>query len=93
MSRMTSPDRLHIPTSALPGRLPSWGYSTSINTRRPVGAACDAARTSLETTSALPAMLRTISTTSVAIELDQPLVADPEVMRDLVEHDMPDLAA
>ena len=54
MSRMTSPDRLHIPTSALPGRLPSWGYSTSINTRRPVGAACDAARTSLETNSALP---------------------------------------
>ena len=36
---------------------------------------------------------RSISTTSVAIELDQPLVADPEVMRDLVEHDMPDLAA
>jgi hypothetical protein len=34
-----------------------------------------------------------ISTTSVAIELDQPLVADPEVMRDLVEHDVPDLAA
>jgi hypothetical protein len=33
------------------------------------------------------------STTSVAIELDQPLVADPEVMRDLVEHDVPDLAA
>ena len=26
-------------------------------------------------------------------ELDQPLVADPEVMRDLVEHDVPDLAA
>jgi hypothetical protein len=40
-----------------------------------------------------PAMLRSISTTSVAIELDQPLVADPEVMRDLVEHDVPDLAA
>ena len=36
---------------------------------------------------------RSISTTSVAIELDQPLVADPEVMRDLVEHDVPDLAA
>ena len=34
-----------------------------------------------------------ISTTSVAIELDQPLVADSEVMRDLVEHDMPDFAA
>ncbi len=33
-----------------------------------------------------------VSTTSVAIELDQPLVADPEVMRDLVEHDVPDLA-
>ena len=33
------------------------------------------------------------SSTSVAIELDQPLVADPEVMRDLVEHDVPDLAA
>ena len=32
-------------------------------------------------------------TMSVAIELDQPLVADPEVMRDLVEHDVPDLAA
>jgi hypothetical protein len=32
-------------------------------------------------------MLRSISTTSVAIELDQLLVADPEVMRDLVEHD------
>ena len=30
---------------------------------------------------------------TVAIELDQPLVADPEVMRDLVEHDVPDLAA
>src|ERR1700747_753493 len=30
---------------------------------------------------------------SVTIELDQPLVADPEVMRDLVEHDVPDLAA
>lgn len=41
----------------------------------------------------LPAMLRSIRTTSVAIELDQPLVADPEVMRDLVEHDVPDLAA
>ena len=41
----------------------------------------------------LPATLRSISTTSVAIELDQPLVADPEVMRDLVEHDVPDLAA
>jgi len=40
-----------------------------------------------------PTMLRSISTTSVAIELDQPLVADPEVMRDLVEHDVPDLAA
>ncbi len=36
---------------------------------------------------------RSISTTSVAIELDQPLVADSEVMRDLVEHDVPDLAA
>ena len=36
---------------------------------------------------------RSIRTTSVAIELDQPLVADPEVMRDLVEHDVPDLAA
>jgi hypothetical protein len=36
---------------------------------------------------------RSISATSVAIELDQPLVADPEVMRDLVEHDVPDLAA
>jgi hypothetical protein len=34
-----------------------------------------------------------ISTASVAIELDQPLVADPEVMRDPVEHDVPDLAA
>ena len=34
-----------------------------------------------------------ISTTSVAIELDQPLVADSEVMRDLVEHDVPDFAA
>ncbi len=32
-------------------------------------------------------------TMSVAIELDQPLVADSEVMRDLVEHDVPDLAA
>jgi hypothetical protein len=31
--------------------------------------------------------------TSVAIELDQPLVADPEVMRNLMEHDMPDLTA
>jgi hypothetical protein len=40
-----------------------------------------------------PSILRSISTTSVAIELDQPLVADPEVMRDLVEHDVPDLAA
>ena len=40
-----------------------------------------------------PATLRSISTTSVAIELDQPLVTDPEVMRDLVEHDMSDLAA
>jgi hypothetical protein len=40
-----------------------------------------------------PAMLRSISTTSVAIELDQSLVADPEVMRDLVEHDVLDLAA
>src|ERR1700726_3353535 len=30
---------------------------------------------------------------SVAIELDQPLVADPEVMGDLVEHDVSDLAA
>jgi hypothetical protein len=40
-----------------------------------------------------PAMLRSISTTSVAIELDQPLVADSEVMRDLVEHDVADLAA
>jgi hypothetical protein len=42
---------------------------------------------------AVDTMLRSISTTSVAIELDQPLVADPEVMRDLVEHDVPDLAA
>ncbi len=40
-----------------------------------------------------PTILRSISTTSVAIELDQPLVADPDVMRDLVEHDAPDLAA
>jgi len=31
--------------------------------------------------------------TSVAIKLDQPLVADPEVMRDLVEYDVPGLAA
>ena len=31
--------------------------------------------------------------TSIAIELDQPLVTDPEVMRDLVEHDVSDLAA
>ena len=30
---------------------------------------------------------------SVAIELNQSLVADPEVMRDLVEHDVSDLAA
>lgn len=30
---------------------------------------------------------------SVSIEFDQPLVADPEVMCDLVEHDVPDLAA
>jgi hypothetical protein len=30
---------------------------------------------------------------SVAIELDQPRVTDPEVMRDLVEHDVSDLAA
>ena len=36
---------------------------------------------------------RSISTMSIAIELDQPLVADPEVMRDLMEHDVPDLAA
>ena len=36
---------------------------------------------------------RSISTTSVAIELDQPVVADPEVMRNLVEHDVPDHAA
>jgi hypothetical protein len=36
---------------------------------------------------------RSISSTSVAIELYQPLVADPEVMRNLVEHDVPDLAA
>jgi hypothetical protein len=36
---------------------------------------------------------QSISTTSVSIELDQPLVADPEVMRDLMEHDLPDLAA
>jgi hypothetical protein len=42
---------------------------------------------------AIITLQRSISTTSVAIELDQPLVADPEVMRDLVEHDMPDLAA
>ena len=44
----------------------------------------------------LSAMARSggsIRTTSVAIELDQPLVADPEVMRDLMEHDVPDLAA
>ena len=34
-----------------------------------------------------------VSTTSVAIELDQPFVADPEVMRDLVEHDVPDRVA
>ncbi len=34
-----------------------------------------------------------VGTTSVAIEFDQPLVADPEVMRDLVEHDVSDLAA
>ena len=34
-----------------------------------------------------------VSAMSVAIELDQPLVADPEVMRDLVEHDVSDLAA
>ena len=40
-----------------------------------------------------PATLRSISTTSVAIELNQPLVADPEVMRDLVQHDVSDLAA
>jgi hypothetical protein len=30
---------------------------------------------------------------SVAIELNQSLVADPEVMCDLVEHDVSDLAA
>src|ERR1700722_6592866 len=30
---------------------------------------------------------------SVAIELDQPLVTDPEVMRDLVDRDVSDLAA
>jgi hypothetical protein len=30
---------------------------------------------------------------SVAIELDQPLVTDPEVMRDLVEHNVSDLLA
>jgi hypothetical protein len=38
-------------------------------------------------------MLPSISTTSVAIELDQPLVADPEVMRDFVEQDVSHLAA
>ncbi len=31
--------------------------------------------------------------TSVAIKLDQPLVADPEVMRDLMQYYVPDLAA
>jgi hypothetical protein len=30
---------------------------------------------------------------SVAIEINQSLVANPEVMRDLVEHDVSDLAA
>jgi hypothetical protein len=49
--------------------------------------------TTISTRPRPPAMLRSNSTTSVAIELDQPLVADPEVMRDLVEHDVPDLAA
>ena len=34
-----------------------------------------------------------VTTTSVAIELDQPLVADPEVMRDFVEYDVSDLTA
>ena len=36
---------------------------------------------------------RPVRSESVAIDLDQPLVADPEVMRDLVEHDVLDLAA
>ncbi|MDQ1484345.1 MAG: hypothetical protein QOJ62_38 [Actinomycetota bacterium] len=34
-----------------------------------------------------------ISATSVAIELDQSLVTDPEMMRNLMEHDVPGLAA
>jgi hypothetical protein len=37
--------------------------------------------------------MRAILAVSVAIEFDQPLVADSEVVRDLVEHDVPDLAA
>jgi len=42
-----------------------------------------------------PVRLRrgTAAQRSVAVELNQSLVADPEVMRDLVEHDMSDLAA
>jgi hypothetical protein len=43
--------------------------------------------------SATKRIRRSISTTPVAIQLDQPLVADPEVMGDLMEHDVPDLAA
>jgi len=35
-----------------------------------------------------PAALRNSSRRSVAIELNQSLVDDPEAMRDLVEHDM-----
>jgi hypothetical protein len=30
---------------------------------------------------------------SVAVDLDQPLVADAEVMGDLVQHDVPNLVA
>ena len=47
----------------------------------------------MEGTSAAARIGRSISSTSVAIEFDQPLVADPEVMGNLVEHDVSDLAA
>jgi hypothetical protein len=83
-SRVVCDDSIHRSDSSAPPVIPAQRCLLGNDSRR---------RRLLVDLSATARYKRSVSTTSVAIELDQPLVADPEVMRDLMEHDVPDLAA
>jgi hypothetical protein len=83
-SRVVCDDSIHRSDSSAPPVIPAQRCLLGNDSRR---------RKLLVDLSATARYKRSVSTTSVAIELDQPLVADPEVMRDLVEHDVSDLVA